>query len=123
MRGRIEGILTPATFPLPEFDGQLALLVDAWVREWRSCECSVHLTPQGIGLGQLMFFRDPTFDRLADDDAYPAHLRLYGREELSGARKMLLRLLSGNPGAMRAIAHHLIAEAVAVPPFTEDTAS
>lgn len=108
----IEGVLTPASFQSPAFDGQLALLIDAWIREWRACHGSAVLTPQGIALGQLMFFRGDIFDRLERDDAYQPHLRISGRDELTGARKMLQRLLAGNPNALWAIVHHLAAEQV-----------
>ncbi len=111
MTARIEGVITPVSFPLPEFDGQLALLIDAWLREWRSCLCRAYVIEGGISLYQTQFFREPAFEQLAEDDGYPPHLRIYGREELSGARKMLQRLLAGNPNAIGAIAHHLIAEA------------
>lgn len=110
MKGTIEGIITPASFPLAEFDGQLALLIDAWLREWRACHCSAYLTDQGISLGQLMFFRGDIFEQLDQDDSYPSHLRLQNRDELTGARKMLQRLLAGNPGAIKAMSHHLFAE-------------
>ncbi|PSO12622.1 MULTISPECIES: hypothetical protein [unclassified Sphingobium] len=108
---QIEGILTPTAFPSPRFDGQLALLIDAWIRKWRACHGSAVLTPDGIALGQLMFFRGDIFDRLERDDSYQPHLRISGRDELTGARKVLQRLLAGNPNAMWAIAHHLAAEA------------
>jgi hypothetical protein len=110
MSAPIEGIITPAHFPLPEFDGQLALLIDAWLREWRSCLCRAYVIEGGISLSQSQLFREPTFEQLAEDDGYLPHLRIYGREELSGARKMLQRLLAGNPNAIGAIAHHLAAE-------------
>lgn len=108
---KIEGVVPPAVLPLPEFDGQLALLIDAWLREWRACLCEVNVIEGGISLNQTQYFREPTFEQLAEDDGYPPHLRLYGREELSGARKMLQRLLEGNPNAIGAIAQHLMAEA------------
>ena len=108
---QIEGIVTPAIFPLPRFDSQLALLIDAWVREWRACKADVHLTPEGVSLSQTMYFRGDVFESLAEDDGYPEHLRLQNRDELTGARRMLHRLLVGNPNAIGAIAHHLAAEA------------
>jgi hypothetical protein len=111
MRGQIEGVITPTTFPLPDFDGQLALLVDAWVREWRACLGNVDLTAGGVSLGQVLYFRADAWEQLAADDAYQPHLRLQNHDELMGARKALQRLLTGNPGAVGAIAHHLIAEA------------
>lgn len=109
---QIEGVITPTEFPSPLFDGQLALLIDAWIREWRACHCTAILTPNGIALGQLMFFRGDIFEQLEEDDAYQPHLRISGRDELTGARKMLQRLFTGNPNAMWAIAHHLAAEHV-----------
>jgi hypothetical protein len=111
MSAQIEGVVTPADFSHHAYDGQLALWVDSWTREWRSCMCSVMLTPEGIGLYQIMYFRGDDIANLGDDDAYPPHLRLYSRDELSGARKMLQRLLLGNPRSIAAIAHHLAAEA------------
>lgn len=110
MTGQIEGVITPATYPLPAFDGQLALLIDAWLREWRACYGSAHVTDDGVTLGRLMFFRGDIFEQLDHDDSYPTHLRISGRDELTGARKMLQRLLTGNPRALGAIARHLIAE-------------
>lgn len=107
----IEGVIVPGTFPSPEFDGQLALLVDAWVREWRACLGNVDLTAEGISLGQILYFPAGTWDRLAADDAYQPHLRFQNRDELVGARRVLQRLLAGNPSAIRAIARHLVAEA------------
>ena len=85
-------------------------MVDAWAREWRACLGSVELTDDGISLAQSHFFRGDVWERLADDDAYQPHLRLQNRDELIGARKMLQRLLAGNPSAIAVIAHHLIAE-------------
>lgn len=111
MTGQIEGVVTPATFPSPHFDGQLALLIDAWIREWRACQGTVSLTPHGITLGQLLYFRGDVFERLECDDSYPPHLRIAGRDELAGARKALQRLFAGNPNGICAIAQHLAAEA------------
>ncbi|KFG90036.1 hypothetical protein BV98_002209 [Sphingobium herbicidovorans NBRC 16415] len=110
MNGKIEGVIVPGKFPLPEFGGQLALLVDAWVREWRACIGNVELTAGGVSLGQALYFRADTWEQLAADDAYQPHLRIQNHGELMGARKMLQRLLAGNPGAVAAIAHHLFAE-------------
>lgn len=110
MRATIEGVITPASFPLPEFDGQLALLIDAWIREWRACLGNVDLTAEGISLGQILYFPADTWDRLADDDGYQPHLRIQNRDELVGARRMLQRLLVGNPRAVAAVGHHLAAE-------------
>ncbi|WP_278376981.1 hypothetical protein [Sphingobium yanoikuyae] len=111
MIGQIEGVVTPAVFSLPEFDGQLALLIDAWVREWRACLGNVDLIPEGISLGQVLYFSQDLWNQFAGDESYQPHLRLQNRDELMGARKMLQRLLAGNPNAIGAIAHHLAAEA------------
>jgi hypothetical protein len=111
MIAKIEGVITPASFSQPMFNGQLALLIDAWVRELRACKADVHLTAEGVSLSQTMYFRGDVFDQLAEDDGYPTHLRLQNRDELTGARKMLQRLLVGNPNALGAIAHHIAAEA------------
>ena len=104
MNDATECDFTPATIPGAEFDAA------GWIREWSACLCSVHLIDGGISLYQRQFFREPDFEQLAEDHAFSPHLRLYGREELSGARKMLQRLLFGNPRALGAIARHLIAE-------------
>lgn len=93
----------------PDGELQLAQILDVWLREWRACLCDVNVIEGGISLSQTQFFREPTFQQLTQDEGYPPHLRLDGREELSGARKMLQRLLIGNPDAMWAIAHHLAA--------------
>lgn len=109
MMGQIEGGGASAGSKMPDIEGPLAQIMDVWIREWRACLCDVNVIEGGISLSQTQFFREPTFEQLAQDEGYPPHLRLDGREELSGARKMLQRLLVGNPDAMRAIAHHLAA--------------
>jgi hypothetical protein len=85
MNGKIEGVIVPGKFPLPEFGGQLALLVDAWVREWRACIGNVELTAGGVSLGQVLYFRADTWEQLAADDAYQPHLRIQNHDELMGA--------------------------------------
>ena len=109
MMGRIEGSGVSVGGTKPGGELQLAQILDVWLCEWRACLCDVNVIEGGISLSQTQFFREPTFQQLAQDEGYPPHLRLDGREELSGARKMLQRLLVGNPDAMRAIAHHLAA--------------
>ena len=69
------------------------------------------ISGDSVTIGALVFFRGDTLERLGDDDAYPPHLRIYSREELDGARKMLQRLLVGNLKGVSVIAEHLAAEA------------
>lgn len=111
MMGQIEGGGASAGGTKPDVELQLAQILDVWIREWRACLCDVNVIEGGISLSQTQFFREPAFEQLAQDEGYPPHLRLDGREELSGARKMLQRLLVGNPDAVSAITEHLMAEA------------
>lgn len=112
MSCEIEGAIVPTVYPVNEYQGQLALWVDAWAREWRACLGTIGRSENGVLLGQVMFFRGDTLQQLEDDDGYPPHLRICGREELDGARKLLQRLLCGNPRAIAVIEHHLEAEGV-----------
>lgn len=110
MKGQIGGRGASVGGTKPDGELQLAQILDLWIREWRACLCDVNVIEGGISLSQTQFFREPTFEQLAQDERYPPHLRLDGREELSGARKMLQRLLVGNPDAVSAITEHLVAE-------------
>ena len=109
MTGQIESGGASVGSTMPDVERQLAQVMDVWIREWRACLCDVNVIEGGISLSQTQFFREPPFEQLAQDEGFPPHLRLDGPAELSGARKMLQRLLVGNPDAMRTLAGHLAA--------------
>ena len=79
-------------------------LLQRWLTEWRLLRCNIYQTADGISVSQLLRLDDADWADMANDARYEPHLRLYGREELQGARKAMQRLLIDNPLAIEFIA-------------------
>ena len=78
----------------------------AWLAEWAALRGTIHTdrASDRVMVGERLFFRDPDWAEFATDERYEPRLRIYGREELQGARKALKRLLVAEPDIASALA-------------------